>query len=184
MATRKEDVEKSTRVPVRGGGGGGIAPLREEMNRLFDRFTGFDWPWHRNRGLAANEALFGRDPFAGLEWPTPWGEDTSLGRADLSRTDEGYELQIDMPGMSRDNIEIELSDGILSISGQRSDEHEDKRKGYYLSERTYGSVRRSFRVPESVKTDEIKAQFQDGVLTLSMPSTEEAKRSTRKIDVE
>lgn len=184
MATRKEDLEKNTRIPVRRGDGGGLVPLREEINRLFDRFTGFDWPWHRNRGVAANEVLFGRDAFAPIDWPTAWTGETGLGRADLSRTDEGYELQIDMPGMSRENIEIELSDGILSVSGQRSDEHEDKRKGYYLSERTYGSVQRSFRVPEGVKTEDIKARFEDGVLTLTMPCTEEAKRSTRKIDVE
>ena len=181
MATKKEEVQKSTEVPVRGGG---LAPLREEMNRLFDRFGGFDWPWHRRRGLPANESAFGADPFAGLDWPSLWGGDVQLGRADLSRTDEGYELQIDLPGMNKDDISVELTDGILSVSGERSDEREDERKGYYLSERSYGSVRRSFRVPDSVRSEDIRAEFRDGVLTLTMPRTEEARAEARRIEVE
>lgn len=186
MAARKEDIGKTaghakgTEVPVRGGG---VVGLRDEVNRLFDRFTGSHWPLWRRRGALPPESPWNWDPFSGFEWPSAWGGQGTLGRTDLSETDSGYELQIDLPGMTKDEISVDLSDGVLTVSGERSDEHEDKRKGYYLSERSYGSVRRSFRVPDSVKTDEIKADFKDGVLTLSMPKSEEAKTSARRIEI-
>ncbi|MDZ7786770.1 MAG: Hsp20/alpha crystallin family protein [Halofilum sp. (in: g-proteobacteria)] len=170
-------------VPVRRTGGG-LTAMRDEMNRLFDRFSGSHWPHVGRRRAETWPDVLGQDPFAGLDWPATRSTLGELGRADLSETDSGYELEVDLPGMSRDDISVDFSDGMVSISGERSDEREDQRKGYYLSERSYGSVKRMFRVPESVKTDEIKAEFRDGVLTLRMPKTEEAQKSTRRIDIE
>jgi HSP20 family protein len=156
MAPRNQEVTKSRDIPVRGGG---LDSLRDEVNRLFGQF-------------------------AGLEWPAVWSGEENLGHADLSETDSNYELQIDLPGMKKDDIAVDLSGEILTISGERSDEHQDERKGYYFSERSYGSVRRSFRVPASVKIDDIRAEFKDGVLTLTMPKTDEAQKSARRIDIE
>ena len=178
MAAKKEDVQKSAEVPVRGGAG--LPGLRDEVNRLFDRFTGW-----RHGSPARTPDLWpewapGLDPFSVFDRS---GEH-ALGRADLSETDEGYELQIDLPGMKKDDITVDLSDGLVTVSGERSDEREDKRKGYYLSERSYGSVRRCFRVPDSVESANIKAEFKDGVLTLRMPKTEEAQKKSRRISVE
>lgn len=136
------------------GRSGWSASLRDEINRLFD------------------------------EWPALSVGEENLGHADLSETDGNYELQIDLPGMKKDDITVDLSHDILTIAGERSDEREDERKGYHLSERSYGSVRRRFRVPESVNVDDIQAEFKDGVLTLTMPKTEEAQKSARRIDVE
>lgn len=183
MATKKEEMQKSGEVPVRSGG---LPSLREEVNRLFDRFGGMHWPsWSRRRQSELwPESAWSWDPFAGFEWPAAWGAEGELGRADLSETDEGYELQVDLPGMRKEDITVDLSDGILTVAGERSDEREDRRKGYYLSERSHGSVRRSFRVPDTVKSDDISARFTDGVLTLTMPRTEEARKSARRIDVE
>lgn len=183
MATKKEEIQKSSEVPVRGSG---LVSLRDEVNRLFDRFGGAHWP-HPGRRRTAEmwpESPLNWDPFAGFEWPAVAGGEGEFGRADLSETDDGYELQIDLPGMKKDDLKVDLSDGILTVSGERSDEREDKRKGYYLSERSYGSVRRSFRVPESVKIEDIKAEFKEGVLTLTMPKTEEAQKSSRRIEVQ
>lgn len=178
-AAKREEVTKHAEVPVRGGGG--LTSLRDEMNRLMDRFGGARWPhWGQRHPV---ESPWSWDPFTWFEWPAVWNGDRELGRADLSETDTGYELQIDLPGMKKDDITVDFSDGILTVAGERSDEHEDKRKGYYLSERSYGSVRRSFRVPDSVETDKIKADFKDGVLTLTMPKSEEAKTSTRRIEI-
>lgn len=175
MAARKDEIGKSESVPVKSGGG--ISSLRNEINRLFDHFSGGrrhprSWP-----------EPWGRDPFAGFEWPSVVTGEPGLGQADLSETEGGYELQVDLPGMKKDDISVDLSDGMVSISGTRSDEREDKRKGYYLSERTYGSVQRSFRVPDSVDTDRIEAQFRDGVLTLKMPRSEEAEQNARRIEI-
>ncbi|MDZ7828549.1 MAG: Hsp20/alpha crystallin family protein [Halofilum sp. (in: g-proteobacteria)] len=176
MAAKKEDVGKSSVVPIKSGGG--IASLRNEINRLFDHFT------HGGRRGEAMPDVWSRDPFAGFEWPAVTTGERTFGRADLSETDTGYELQVDLPGMKKEDLSVDLADGMLSISGERSDEREDKRKGYYLCERSYGSVQRSFRVPESVDPKKIKAEFKDGVLTLAMPRSEEARKKTRQIEVE
>jgi HSP20 family protein len=188
MAVKKAETPVRAEVPVRKGAAG-LSTLRDEVNHLFDRFSGVHWPhWGRRREggdwPAAPGSPWNADPFAGFDWPAPWSAEDDLGRADLSETDEGYELQIDLPGMKKEDISVELSDGILTVAGERADEREDKRKGYYLSERSYGTVRRSFRVPDSVRTDDVKAQFSDGVLTLTLPRTEEARRSARTIDIE
>ncbi|TDT41729.1 HSP20 family molecular chaperone IbpA [Halospina denitrificans] len=183
MEAKKQEPQK-TEVSPRGSGG--LKSLREEMNHVFDRFSNAQWPLFGGR--RADDALSGSigsfDPFASMGMPSLWGTDSELGRADLSETDEGYELQLDLPGMKKDDIQVDLTDGLLTVSGERSDEREDERKGYYFSERSYGSVRRSFRVPNSVKLEDVKAQFSDGVLTLTMPKTEEAQKNARKIEIE
>ena len=167
-------------VPVHGG----VGSLRSEMNRLFDRFTGRGGPPATGR---RSSDLFGldpwaRDPFELLE-SAFGGSAESFGRADLSETDRSYELQVDLPGLTRDDVEIEYSNGALMVSGERRDEREDERKGYYISERTYGGFRRVFRVPESVDHDKIEAHFNDGVLTVELPKTEQAQQSSRRIEV-
>ncbi len=171
-------------IPVQGGGSKGA--LRGSENRTPDR--------PERRRPAGPGPRFGPlvpaglspewDPFAALEWPSLPAAELDFGRADLSKTDEGYELQIDLPGMKKDDIKVDLSDGVLTVSGERSDEREDERKGYYLSERSFGRIQRSFRVPASVKSEDIKARFRDGVLTLSMPRTEEARKNQRSIEIE
>jgi len=187
MATKESKVSK---MPERHEGrdvtvrGGGVSSLRNEINRVFDRFWGRGIaPGRRTSELWDPEDLwFGRDPFALLEG-TMGGGQPSLGRADLSETEEAYELQVDLPGMKKGDVSIDYSEGVLTISGERRDEREDKRKGYYLSERSYGAYHRSFRVPDSVSHDDIAAQFKDGVLTVTLPKTAEAKKTSRKIDV-
>lgn len=178
--SRMPERRGGTDIPVRGGG---LGSLRGEMNRLFDRFAGRGVPTRARRGadLWAPDELWGRDPFELLD--NVFGAVESFGHADLSETDAGYELQVDLPGMKKDDVAIDYSDGILTISGERSDEREDQRKGYYLSERSYGAYERSFRVPESVEPDNISAEFRDGVLTVKLPKSEEARKSSRRIDV-
>jgi HSP20 family protein len=176
MTTNKQEMNKSSDIPVRSGG---LSSLRDELNALLDRFGGADWLYPGRSPTSWN-----RDPFDNLQWPTGWDDEGDFGRADLSETDGNYELRIDLPGMNKDDITVDLSDGILTVAGERSDEREDERKGYHLSERSYGSVRRSFRVPESVNVEEIQAEFKDGVLTLTMPKTEEVRKNARRIDVE
>lgn len=178
--SRMPERRGGTDIPVRGGG---LGSLRGEMNRLFDRFAGRRVPTRARRGtdLWAPDELWGRDPFELLD--NAFGAVESFGHADLSETDAGYELQVDLPGMKKDDVAIDYSDGILTISGERSDEREDQRRGYYLSERSYGAYERSFRVPESVEPDNISAEFRDGVLTVKLPKSEEARKSSRRIDV-
>jgi len=156
-------------VPVRGPGA--VGSLRNEINQLFDRVMG------RERQLADP-----RDPWDLLEWPLS-GAGT-FAQSDFSETDDAYELQVDLPGLSRDDVSVDYANGVIRISGERSDEHEDKRKGYYISERSYGAFHRSFRVPEDVKMEDIRARFDNGVLTVSLPKSEEARKDARRIEVQ
>lgn len=101
---------------------------------------------------------------------------------DLIEKDDVYELTAELPGLDEKDVEIKLSNHTLTIKGEKSEEKEDKRKDYYLSERRYGSFQRSFRVPEGVEADRIDANFARGVLTVRLPKTAEAK-AEKKIAV-
>ena len=85
--------------------------------------------------------------------------------------------------MDEKNIELKVSDGMLSITGEKSEEKEEKKKDYYLSERSYGSFERSFRIPEGVDADKIEASFKNGVLTVTLPKKAEAQKPEKKIAV-
>ena len=175
--TRKED------IPVRGGGPSGV--VGQWFDRMARRMMA-PWSGGRRGGemMSPEERFLGRDPFEMLESAfTGMGMD-SLGRADLSETEDAYELQVDLPGVSKDNVSVDYSDGMLTISGERHDENDDRRKGYYLSERSYGAYQRSFRVPDSVEHDQISAEFNDGVLTVKLPKNEEAQQTSRRIEVQ
>lgn len=165
---RNEIARERGSVPVRGPGAFGS--LRNEMNRLFDRFYGGD-----SNELDVRSPLDVFEAFSRLE--------SGLGQSDLSETDDAYELVVDLPGLKRDDVAVDYSSGMLTISGERSDEREDKRRGYHLSERSYGSFRRSFRVPDNGEPDQIEARFQDGVLTVRLPKSHDAQRTSRRIEI-
>lgn len=168
MARNEVARERDANVPVRGPGA--LDSLRSEMNRLFDRFYG-----EGSQGLEERTPTDVFDVFGRME--------SSLGPSDLSETDEAYELEVDLPGLKRDDVAVDYSSGMLTISGERSDEREDKRRGYHLSERSYGSFRRGFRVPDNVEPDRIEARFTDGVLKVHLPKSEDARRNSRRIEV-
>jgi HSP20 family protein len=92
-------------------------------------------------------------------------------------------LTAEVPGMSREDIDIEIENNILTIRGEKSHEHEqgDDEKRYHVWERSYGSFQRSFTLPRTVRGDDIKAEYRDGVLTVRMPKSAEAK--SRKIAI-
>jgi HSP20 family protein len=85
--------------------------------------------------------------------------------------------------MDEKNIEVKVVDGGLTIKGEKKDEREEKKKDYYLSERSYGSFERYFRLPESVDADKIEASFKNGVLTVTLPKKAEALKPAKKIEV-
>jgi HSP20 family protein len=85
--------------------------------------------------------------------------------------------------MDEKNIEIKLSNGTLTIKGEKSEEKEEREKDYYVSERRYGSFMRSLRVPEGVDRDKIEATLKNGVLKVTLPKTAAARSSEKKISV-
>jgi len=102
---------------------------------------------------------------------------------DLAEKDGEYEITAELPGLDEKDVELRLSNGVLSISGEKKAEHEEKDKNYHFSERRYGSFRRAFRVPEGVDESKIEANFDKGVLTVKLPKTAQTTESSKKIEI-
>src|SRR5262249_34400111 len=85
---------------------------------------------------------------------------------DVADTATGYEITAELPGLDEKNIEVKLSEGTLTIRGEKKEQKEETKKDYYLSERHYGSFQRSFSAPDGVDADKIEAKFKSGVLTV------------------
>jgi HSP20 family protein len=133
--------------------------LQSEMNRLFNSV--FDTP----SGGAGNGGALRR-----------W-----MPAMDLVETDDHFVLRADLPGMSEDDVKIELEDNALSISGERKAEHESKNEGYYRVERAFGSFSRSLTLPQGVDPASVAASFDRGVLEVRIPKPEE--RKPRRIEI-
>jgi HSP20 family protein len=92
-------------------------------------------------------------------------------------------VRADLPGMTKDNVKVEVSDGELVIQGQRKEEKEQKEKGYYACERSYGAFYRAVPLPEGVKADEARATFRDGVLEIAMPAGKTPEKHGRQLEI-
>ena len=105
-----------------------------------------------------------------------------LMKTDLKENDSGYELSVDLPGFKKDQIQLQLSNGYLTVSADKSIEEEDKdKKGRLVhQERFSGSMSRSYYVGENLEEEDIKARFENGVLTLDFPKVEQKKLPERK----
>jgi HSP20 family protein len=112
----------------------------------------------------------------------PWPRGMLVPSLDVSETNGEVEARLDLPGIKPEEIDIQLSDNTLTVSGQRKEEKEEKGKTYHRMERRQGSFSRTVLLPCSVNEDKVSAQYKDGVLSIKMPKTEEAK--ARKIKVQ
>lgn len=97
---------------------------------------------------------------------------------DISETEKEYVITGEIPGVDAKDLDVTLTDGILTIKGEKKHENEEKDENYHRIERHYGSFERSFRIPEKVKTDKLDATYKDGIFKLSLPKAEvvEAKK--------
>jgi len=131
---------------------------------------------------------FFRRPFA-LMGP-PWLPGLKLAEGEIAPSIDIYEedgdvvVKAELPGMKKEDIEVNLADQMITISGEKKKEEKVEKKGYYRLERSYGSFARSFNLPSGVRTDDAKATFKDGVLEIRVPKTEEAKRKVKKVSIE
>jgi HSP20 family protein len=121
-------------------------PFTREVDRLFDAFFG--------------------DREQGRRWVPP---------VDLVEADDHFVLKADLPGLSEEDVSVEVQDGALTISGERSADHERSEGGWYRIERSFGSFQRSLTLPEGVDPDGISAKFDRGVLAVRIPKPEERK---------
>jgi HSP20 family protein len=128
-------------------------PFSREVDRLFDAF-------------------FGQSDRGARRWVPPM---------DLVEADDHFVLKADLPGLSDDDVAIEVQDGTLKISGERKEEHEKSERGWYRVERSFGAFSRSLTLPDGVDPNGIKAEFHDGVLEVRIPKPEE--RKPRRIEI-
>jgi len=133
--------------------------LQRDMNQLFDEFF---------KG-------FGVAPFRAFE--EAW--DVFSPRVDVTESDDQIQVSVELPGMDEKDIDVSLSHDVLTISGEKKEETEDRSKSYYRIERSYGSFRRSIPLPCGVETDKTEAVYKKGVLTIMLPKTAEAKCQKR-----
>lgn len=106
-------------------------------------------------------------------------------RSDIKETDQGYSIDIELPGVNKKDIDIHLSDGYLTVSVNAHDDRNEENDNYVVRERRYGSCQRTFRVGSELKKSDIKASFENGVLNLNIPKTKEnKKKEDTKIDIE
>jgi HSP20 family protein len=103
---------------------------------------------------------------------------------DVAETKNEIVVKAEVPGMDSKDIDISLSDGLLTIKGEKKQEREEKEEDYHLVERSYGTFTRSVRLPKEVKRDKISASYKNGVLKVTLPKSEEAKQKEIKIKVE
>lgn len=114
--------------------------------------------------------------------PSAWSEDTGFSPAfDVSETDDALIVKAELPGMEEKDIDISLSDGVLTIKGEKKQEKESESGHYHTVERRYGAFCRTMRLPAEVNAEQVDAAYKDGVLSVTMPKTEKAK--PRKIEV-
>jgi HSP20 family protein len=151
--------------PYRTGGlaGGGISDpflsMHREMNRLFDDVL---------RGsLGPSQG----EPSSHSGMLTP--------HIDVSETDSEVRICAELPGVKDEDIDVSLDDDVLTIRGEKKFERKDDKENYHFIERSYGSFQRSLRLPYSVNPDEVKAQVENGVLTVTVPKSQQQVRSRR-----
>ena len=123
------------------------------------------------------------DLFGSYEDETDMGNTSWMPTVDISGTETGFEIHAELPGVSENDVNVSVSDNILTVKGEKRQEIEKVDKNYHRMERRYGSFQRSFTLPRHVETSDIKAEFKDGVLTLEIPKAEAAKPTEIPITV-
>lgn len=146
--------------------------LRNQVDRLFHDFqTGFlQAPFYR--ALPDIESFWRRD----------LGFNVSPAM-DIVEKDKAFEVTAELPGLDAKDIEVQLANGMLTIKGEKREEKEEKTKDRYVSERRYGSFRRTLQVPGSVDAEKIEASYKSGVLTVTLPKSTEAQKKEKTIPV-
>lgn len=145
--------------------------LRNQIDRLFHDFqAGFL--------QAPSRSLLDIEP----SWRRDFGFEVTPA-VDIVEKEKAFEVTAELPGLDVKNIDLQLSDNVLTIKGEKQEEKEEKTKDRYVSERRYGSFRRSLQVPSGVDADKIEASFKSGVLIVTLPKSPEAQKKQKTIPV-
>lgn len=142
--------------------------------------------WEPIRELDTIQSEFNRLFNSFFDTPTVGGSTTQrrwIPAMDLAETEGEYVLRADLPGVGEDDVKVELDERVLTISGERRSEHEERNAGWYRVERSSGSFRRALTLPEGVNADAIRATFDKGVLEVRVPKPEQRQPQRVQITV-
>jgi HSP20 family protein len=148
----------------------GLVPFNRRSNDIATRNDPFDF-----------ESIF--DNFFSDSFAPAFFTANRVMKADIRETEKEYVIEADMPGVKKEDIRLELRDGILTIGVEHDENVDEKRDNYIRKERRYGSYSRSFSV-DGVRQENVSAKYNDGVLTVSLPKSEEQKPKTHRIDIQ
>jgi len=134
--------------------------FQRDMNRMFDEF------------------------FRGDLFDTDWTRSISWNPAvDISESNDSYNIKAELPGLKNEDVKITLNNNVITIRGEKKSDGEKKGSNFHRIERQYGSFERSFILPGTVSSDKIEALFNDGILTVTLPKTEETKEKVVDIKI-
>ncbi len=137
--------------------------LQREMNQMFDSFS---------RSIFDDSSFFkGR------------GSGMVSTKMDVKETDKNIQVTLELPGIEEKDIDVNVTKDLLTIKGEKQAEKDEKKEGYHLIERSFGSFHRSVPLPPGVETDQVKANFKNGVLKITLPKSEEAQKETKKVEI-
>lgn len=141
----------------------------DDIEHVFDDWQRWGWPLSRT----------------GSSWPSGWRgtESEWMPQIEVSRRNGNFVVRAELPGIKREDVDVEVSNGVLTLSGERKENREERDGGYYRSERSYGSFYRSIPLPEGTTGEDAKAEFKDGVLEITMSSRDE-NENRRKIEIQ
>jgi HSP20 family protein len=165
---QKGNMEVALRTPETGNPFQMMRRFTKDMERLFEDFGGFGFP----NFFKTDFAPF-RKEFDKVEW---------IPQIEVLHNNGQFMVRADLPGLTKDNVKVEVTDDLLTLSGKRKEEKEEKREGFYHSERSYGSFYRQIPLPQGAKTENAAATFHNGVLEITIPAPK-VEPSTRKVEI-
>ena len=143
--------------------------MRDDIDVAFDRMFQ-SWPF-RSGALDAG-------PFAASDGGAVQP------RVDMSEEDDKFEIVAEVPGVEEKDISLTIKDDLLTLKGEKKTERKEEKKNFYMKERSYGSFVRSFRLPDTVKADKVRAKFANGVVTIELPKDPKAATKEKRIPIQ
>ena len=141
-----------------------LRQMTADLDQVFDDWRTVRWPFLGNRASSTVEV---------------WAP-----RIDVLERDNRLITRVDLPGMKKEDVTVQVTDGHLELSGERKQEKEEKADDFYRSERQYGRFYRAVPLPKGVKLEDVKATFADGVLEVSVPLAAQPEAAARKVEIE
>lgn len=170
MANTQVEIRKDKTVPAANGNFDVFGTFRREMDRMFDRLTdNFAFPAFRD--------------FPTTEHFWPRLTNVTAPVVDMSGDEKAYHITAELPGIEEKDVEVTVGDDYLYIKAEKRQAHDDKKKDYFVSERSYGVFQRTFALPADIDRDAIDAKFAKGVLTVTLPKTAKAQATNKRIEV-